>query len=244
MPLILAGIIMFGGSLVQGAIGFALGMIAVPLLVEAGFSLSQAVALTTLSIGIQVMFGAWQLRAHIPWPDVKLAAITRYLTVAIGILLLLRVEAMDAVAVKRLVGIGVLFGVIVRLTAGKLLRREWPVAASIAAFSLSGILQGLVAMGGPPLVLWMTTRDFQAREARAFTMTLFLLNAPLQVALLLLLSQTMSLEVILMALALSPLIYVGTTIGVRLGNRFSKERLNAVALAVLALIALKAIVFA
>ena len=74
---------MFFGSLVQGTIGFALGMIAVPLLVEAGFSLSQAVALTTLTIGIQVMFGAWQLRAHIPWDDVKPAAIVRFLTVAL-----------------------------------------------------------------------------------------------------------------------------------------------------------------
>ncbi len=240
MPLIWAGLIMFGGSLVQGAIGFALGMIAVPLLVEAGFSLSQAVALTTLSIGIQVVFGAWQLRAHIPWPEVKLAAITRFLTVALGILLLLSVEAMDAVAVKRLVGIGVLLGVIARVRAGKSLKREWPIAASIAAFSLSGVLQGLVAMGGPPLVLWMTARDFRAQEARAFTMTLFLLNAPVQVGLLLLLSQTMSLEVILMALVLSPLIYVGTTIGVRLGDRFDKERLNRVALAVLVVIALKA----
>lgn len=242
MALIWAGIIMFGGSLVQGAIGFALGLIAVPLLVEAGFSLSQAVALTTLSIGIQVIFGAWQLREHIPWDDVKPAAIARFLTVALGVLLLLNVEAMDTVGVKRLVGVGVLLGVIVRALAGRMAQREWPLVASIAAFSLSGILQGLVAMGGPPLVLWMTTRDFQAQEARAFTMTLFLLNTPVQVTLLLFLSQTMSLEVILMALALSPLIYIGTMIGVRIGDRFSKQLLNRAALAVLVMIALNAIV--
>ena len=241
MPLVWAGIIMFGGSLAQGTIGFALGMIAVPLLVDAGFSLSQAVALTTLSIGIQVMFGAWQLRAHIPWDDVKRAAIVRYLTVALGILLLLNIEAMDTVEVKRLVGAGVLLGVIVRIAAGKVMRREWSRAASIAAFGVSGVLQGLVAMGGPPLVLWMTARDFQAKQARAFTMTLFLLNAPVQVLLLLFLSQTMNLEVIMMALLISPLIYLGTTIGVRIGDRFSKSLLNKVALAVLVLIALNAL---
>lgn len=244
MPLILAGIIMFGGSLVQGAIGFALGMIAVPLLVEAGFSLAQAVALTTLSIGIQVIFGAWKLRAHIPWADVKLAASVRFLTVALGVLLLLSVETLDAGAVKRLVGFGVLLGVIARVAAGRSFRRDWPLAASIAAFSLSGILQGLVAMGGPPLVLWMTTRDYRAREARAFTLTLFLFNAPVQVGLLLFFSATMSLEVILMALVLSPLIYLGTAIGLRLGDRLNKERLNLAALAVLIVIALKAILSA
>ena len=242
MPLIWAGIIMFGGSLVQGTIGFALGMIAMPLLVEAGFSLSQAVALTTLSIGIQVMFGAWQLRAHIPWHDVKLAAIVRFLTVAVGVLLLLTVETMDTVGVKRLVGVGVLLGVVVRVVAGKLVRRDWPTAASIAAFSLSGVLQGLVAMGGPPLVLWMTTRDFRAQEARAFTMTLFLLNAPVQILLMLLLTQTMTPDVILMALVLAPLIYIGTTIGVHVGNRFSKPLLDKAALAVLVVIAVNAII--
>ena len=125
---------MFFGSLVQGTIGFGLGMIAVPLLVEAGFSLSQAVALTTLSIGIQVMFGAWQLRAHIPWGDVKLAAITRFLTVAVGVLLLLSVETLETDGVKRLVGFGVLLGVAVRIAAGKIAGGDWPTAASIAAF--------------------------------------------------------------------------------------------------------------
>lgn len=241
MSLLLAGVIMFGGSIVQGAIGFALGMIAVPLLVEAGFSLSQSVALTTLAIGIQVLFAAWKLRAHIPWQDVKLAAIARYLTVPIGVLLLLSVESLDADAVKRLVGLGVLFGVGLRMLARSETVRELPTAVSAAVFGLSGVLQGLVAMGGPPLVLWMTTRDFRANQARAFTLTLFLLNAPLQVLLLLFLSKTMTLDVLLLALILTPLIYLGTLIGVRVGDRFSKPLLNRVALIVLAVIAINAV---
>lgn len=241
MSLLLAGLIMFGGSIAQGAIGFALGMIAVPLLVEAGFSLSQSVALTTLAIGIQVLFGAWKLRAHIPWPEVKLAAVLRYLTVPIGVLLLLSVESLDTGAVKRLVGLGVLLGLGLRSLARGENVRELPLALSAAAFALSGVLQGLVAMGGPPLVLWMTTRDFRARQARAFTMTLFLLNAPLQV-LLLFLSKTMTVDVLLLALILTPVIYVGTLIGLRIGDRFSKQLLNRVALIVLVVIATNAII--
>lgn len=241
MSLLLAGIIMFFGSIVQGAIGFALGMIAVPLLVEAGYSLSQAVALTTLSIGIQALFGARKLRAHIPWPDVKPAAFTRLLTVAIGVLLLLNVEALGAVEVKRLVGLGVVLGVVLRAAARPGKQRDLPWPISLAAFSISGILQGLVAMGGPPLVLWMTTRDFNAKQARAFTLTLFLLNAPVQVALLLFLSRTLSWDIALMALALTPLITLGSAIGLRIGDRFSKPMLNRIALAVLLVIALNAI---
>ncbi len=240
--IILAGIIMFAGSVVQGAIGFALGMIAVPLLVEAGFSLAQAVALSSLSIGIQVVFGAWKLREHIPWSDVKLAAVVRYLTLPIGIGLLLSIENLNVDEVKRLVGLGLLLGVAIRALARDLARPELPRAASIAAFGLSGVLQGLLAMGGPPLVLWMTTRDFRAQQARAFTLTLFLLNAPVHILLLLVLSRTMSADVLLIGLVITPLIYLGTAIGVRIGDRFSKPLLNRVALAVLSLIALNAIV--
>ena len=241
MPLILAGLILLFGSFVQGAIGFALGMIAVPLLVDAGYSLSQAVALTTLAIGIQVMAGAWQLRDHIPWSDLKLAAVVRYATVPIGIALLLLVEDVNGSDVKPLVGIGVLIGVAIRLAAPQQLKRDLPLPLSVAAFAASGVLQGLVAMGGPPLVLWMTTRNFRARQARAFTMTLFLLNAPIQVLLLLFLSRTMSVDVIATALLLSPLIYLGTTIGVRAGNHINKLLLNRLALAALVVIALNAI---
>lgn len=241
MALLLAGVIMFGGSIVQGALGFALGLIAVPLLVETGFSLSQSVALTTLAIGIQVLFGAWKLRTHIPWPEVRLAAIMRYLTVPIGVLLLLSIEGLDTETVKRLVGLGVLLGIGLRSLARRGAARELPTAVSAAVFGLSGVLQGLVAMGGPPLVLWMTTREFRANQARAFTMTLFLLNAPAQVLLLLFLSQTMTVDAIFLALMLTPVIYLGTLIGVRIGDRFSKPLLNRVALIVLAVIATNAI---
>lgn len=242
MSLLLAGIIMFFGSVVQGTLGFALGMIAAPLLVEAGFSLSQSVALTTLAIGIQVLFGAWKLRAHIPWHEVRLAAIARYLTMPIGVLLLLSVESLDTEAVKRLVGLGVLLSVGMRCLARGETVRDLPTAVSAVMFGLSGVLQGLVSMGGPPLVLWMTTREFRANQARAFTMTLFLLNAPLQVLLLLFLSQTMTVDVLLMALVLTPVIYLGTLIGVRIGDQFSKQALNRVALIVLVVIATNAII--
>ena len=241
MLLLAAGAIMFAGSVVQGAIGFALGMIAVPLLVEAGFSLAGAVALTTVVIGLQALVGAWQLRAHIPWRDVKLAAGVRYLTVPIGIALLLSIESMDAELVKRLAGFGVLLGVAIRALAREKAERQLPLAVSAATFGLSGILQGLVAMGGPPLVLWLTTRNYRAQQARVFTLSLFVFNAPLQVFLLLILSQTMSVDVLLMALILTPVIYLGTTIGVRVGDRLSKPLLNRVALGVLLVIALNAI---
>ena len=233
---------MFFGSIVQGAIGFALGMIAMPLLIEAGFSLSQAIALTTMSLGIQALFGDWKLREHIPWADVKLPAAVRFLMVPIGVIVMLSIENLDVEVIKRLVGTVILIGVVVRKFGGGKAARDLPLAVSVATFGISGFLAGLVGTGGSPLVLWMTTRKFSAHQARAFLLTLFLINAPVQVLLLLFLSQTMSLDVALLALALTPLIYLGTTIGVGIGDQFSKPLLDNVSMGILVVIALNAII--
>ena len=156
-------------------------------------------------------------------------------------MLLLSVESLDAELVKSLVGLGLLLGIGLRLLARGQAQRDLPKAVSVAVFSLSGLLQGLIAMGGPPLVLWLTTRKLSAQQARAFTMTLFLFNAPVQVLLLLVLSRTLNLETLLLALLITPLIYLGTRVGLSLGDRFSKALLNNIALAVLLVIALRAI---
>lgn len=240
-PLISAGIILLFASFVQGTIGFGMGMIAVPLLITAGFSLSQSVALITLAIGIQVLFGTSQLRHHIPWQDVKFAIFIRMLAVPIGVLILLSFENMDTDKVKQLVGIAILIALAIRMMPTQKQKRDLPLLVNIGTFSISGILQGIVAMGGPPIVLWLTTRDYTAKQARAFIMTLFLFNAPVQILLLLFLSDTMSLTIIFIALMLSPLIFIGSYIGVSIGNRFSKQLLNRLAMAVLLIIAINSI---
>ena len=244
MNFFIAGSITFLGSLVQGAVGFAYGLISVPLLTWAGFDLSQAVALTTLSIGIQVAISSYKLRAHIPFKDVKLAAFIRYMTMPIGIIILLTVENFNRSQVKRIVGVIVLLSVLIRIFARVKPMSRIPTIVSIATFSISGILQGAVSMGGPPIVLWMTARDFTSQTARAFTLTLFLLNAPVQVLLLYWLSDNMNNSVILMAFLLSPIIFIGSLLGIRIGNQFSKDTLNKAAIILLLVISASAILTA
>ena len=191
--------------------------------------------------GIQEVFGVYDLREHIPWKEVKWAATVRLVAVVIGVLLLRSVENMDAELVKRMVGAVVLLGVLIRTVGGRRAKGEWPMPVSIAAFGVSGILAGLVGTGGSPIVLWVTSHDFPAKQARAFTMVLLLLNAPVQILLMLLLTETMTSDVFLLALVLTPVIYLGTEIGIRIGNRFSKPTLNKVELVILSLVALIAI---
>ena len=102
--LIAIGIIFFFSSILQGAVGFAFGLFAVPMLVWAGVNLSEAVAITSVSIFIQVLTSTYQLRIHIKWKEVRLATLVRYFTVPIGIVLLLALDTMDKTQVKQILG--------------------------------------------------------------------------------------------------------------------------------------------
>lgn len=241
LPIISIVLILLLGSLIQSTIGFGFGLIVTPLLVSSGLNLSEAVALVTVATGIQSFLSARQLRQHIPWQDLKLAVVIRYLFIPFGVLLLIYVDSLDPERVKQIVGIVMLIGIGVRLLARGQRQRQLPTWVTISTFSISGILQGAVAMGGPPVILWMTTRDFTAKQARAFTLTLFCLGAPVTLFVLVLLSDAVTLSTLLIPILLIPILFLGTSIGVRVGNNFSKPTLNWVALAVLMIIALQVI---
>lgn len=242
MPLLLsAGLIVLFGSTVQGAIGFAFGLIAIPLLLTTGFTLAQAVALTTIAIGIQGLTGTLQMRQHIPWPEVRLALLFRYMAQPLGVLILVSVEMLDTDHVRRIVGIMLLVSIAIRLLAQTRSIQHIPMPVSIGMFALSGFLQGMISMGGPPVVLWMTAKDFTSQQARAFTQTLSLFGAPVQIVLLILLAHSITPTILLLSFLLAPVMILGLSVGIQIGNRFSKPVLNVLALGVLVVIAVNAI---
>ena len=195
MPLILAGLILLFGSVVQGAIGFALGMIAVPLAGRRGLTACRkSVALTTLAIGIQVLAGAWQAAGAYPLEsEVRLAALVRYRdgTRSAYCCCYCRSRmsmATDSVKPLRrasayLLGVAAPSGRPAASRSAKSADSRSPAAACSA---VSGVLARLGRHGRAAAgVVDDHARLPRAKQARAFTMTLFLLNAPLQVLLLL-----------------------------------------------------------
>jgi len=70
--LVVIALIMTLGSFLQGALGFASGLVGVPLLVLSGFSLLEATVINFISTIVQNTAGAVQLRAHIDWSEVAL----------------------------------------------------------------------------------------------------------------------------------------------------------------------------
>ena len=233
-----AASILFFCSVIQSIIGFAFNLMAIPLLIWSGFSLAQAVALTSVPILVQVATATWKLREHVRWSDVLPASAIRYAALPVGISLLSWVNSLGTTTVKQVVG-GMLLLILstqrwVRIRPVEHLARGW----DLLAFSLSGLMLGMLAMGGPPVVLWLMAHDWSALRTRAFMAALFLLAAPVQLALLYWKLGDEVAPFFLLGLESAPLVIAGSLLGIRLGERLDRERLRRAILFFLLLTAL------
>ncbi len=223
---LLAAAILFGASLIQSMIGFAFNLIAIPLLVWSGFDLAQAVAMTSIPIFVQLSLSGWQLRAYIVPREIVRPALIRFLTLPAGIALLGWINAADSATIKTFVGI-VLLAILliqhsVRFTPRDDLHPLW----DWLAFGLSGLMLGMIGMGGPPVVLWLMAHDWHPKRIRAFVTALFWIAAPVQIALLYARLGEESARAFGWGLLLLPVVIVAALLGVRIGNTFDRARLQ------------------
>jgi hypothetical protein len=236
------GLTLFLGSILQGAVGFAYGLFAIPVLVWLGVPLNETVALMSVSTLVQVLIGAYQLRADIRWKEVWPATLIRVMTIPIGVGLLVVLSALESHQIKQFLGI-LLLAVLVVQTLWRVEPRDqvhpgW----KWLAFSSSGILHGMVAMGGPPVVLWVMAHHWTNRQSRAFLFALFCLAVPIQLGLLYVSFGQEMIPPMLTGLAFAPLVAAGSAVGVRLGNLMTKTMLRQVAFSLLFFIAFASIV--
>ena len=75
-------------SLLQTVVGFGAGLLGIPLLLLAGFSPVQAVAVVTVTSIIQSAIGSWKLRESVRFSDTKRPILIRLLMLPVGALAL------------------------------------------------------------------------------------------------------------------------------------------------------------
>jgi uncharacterized membrane protein YfcA len=224
--LLAAALILFVSSALQSIIGFAFNLLAVPLLLWSGFSLGQAVALTSIPILVQVSVSTWKLREAVVWSDVLPASAIRYLTLPVGVSLLYWVNSFEPVRVKQIVGLLLLLILAMQHFSRITPRARFSFGWDLLTFGLSGIMLGMIAMGGPPVVLWLMAHDWSALRTRAFMAALFLLAAPVQVGLLWWKLGEEVASAFAWGLGMTPLVVAGSLLGIRLGNRLDREKLR------------------
>jgi uncharacterized protein len=247
MPFSLAQIaavslVLFASSVVQGAVGFAAGLFGIPLLVLAGVSFPDAVAITLVAAAPQNIIPAWQLRREIDFRRALRPTIIRFAFLPLGVFALYLIGHENKDAASQLVGVIVLAIVIVQ--------RAWRVhpqphlhpAWEWLAFSLGGFLLGLCGMGGPPMVLWVLAHDWSMNRGRAFLFFIFATGLIPQALLLwLFFGESMLKAMLLGALALPPVL-VGLWCGLYLSRMVPDQMLRRVSVALLVLVAASAII--
>jgi len=215
--------IMTFGSVVQGAVGFASGLIGVPLLVLSGFSLPEAATINLISTGIQNATGAWKLWSELTASELLFPVILRWLVIPCGAYAAFHADQwLDPSQAKQLVGIFLLMVVIFlwgfRVSPRSHLHFGW----QGLAFSLSGFLMGFASMGGAPMVIYVNSLTWTATKSRAFLFFCSASALPVAVGAFWYQHGEKILPAAWIALCIMPLILVGLGIGLRLGQRLSK----------------------
>ena len=239
--LVIATVILFFSSMIQAMIGFAFNLISIPLLIWSGFSLAQSVALTSIPILVQLIINTWKLHDDVVWRDVLPLAAIRYVTLPIGIALLYLINNLDTTLIKQLVGVMLLLIIITQLFVSFKPRETLHFIWNILAFGMSGIMLGMLGMGGPPVVLWLMAHEWSAKRTRAFISALFLLAAPVQITLLYWKLGDQVSDAFMWAIAATPIVIISALIGVKIGNTFDREKLKKVVMVFLFLTAMVSI---
>jgi hypothetical protein len=215
--------IMTLGSLIQGAVGFASGMLGVPLLVLAGFSLPEAATFNLVSAGAQNMTGAWKLWPHLEPRELVFPVVARWLGIPCGTYAAYLADAhLDPGQTKQLIGIfllavvGLLWGF--RVSPRDYLHLGW----QSLAFTVSGFLMGFAAVGGAPMVIYVNSLTWNATKSRAFLFFCSASSLPIAVAAYWLEYGEKILPAAVTTICILPLLFVGLWTGFHLGHRLSK----------------------
>ncbi|MGN6134677.1 MAG: TSUP family transporter [Aureliella sp.] len=221
-------LILAGSACLQATVGFAAGLMGIPLLLWAGNTLPEAQVLIITAMLPQNALLVWKLRQHLdPW-EIAVPAAVRLSFMPVGLLALAWLVGNWSMAIQPLVGTMVLSAVATQLVRG----RPWLTAGRwywvLGTFGLSGVLQGLSGMSAPPMLLWVHGQRFSPNRARSFLFAMYLTNFVPQLALMFWTFGPTLLTSVLLALSALPLIMLGSLIGLRLGNRLGEKWLRPV----------------
>ena len=217
MGFLMAALIIFISSLVQGLTGFGFSVVALPLL-SLIMDIRQIVpSLVIYSIVLNVMVLANLLKYLRP-KQMLLLAVFGLVGIRIGIWLL---ASMDPGYIKIAAGIGLFLYSIALLTGFKKNSGESPLTKAGIGL-LSGILGGATSLSGPPIVLFLADKVEKQVFRANLTAYFFILNIfsiPAYIS-----SGIMTKSGFIQSLKLIPAVIIGVYIGIKLGDRVDEKK--------------------
>lgn len=240
--LILIGIILAIGSTLQSAVGFGSGLFSIPLIVWVGVPLPQTIVIALVSSMTQATWGCIRHHEHLDWRPALGLAVLRIAMLPVGIVLLAMLVSVGQERVKQVIGAALLTILFVQWLFRVKPREHVALGWGLLAGTSSGVLAGMVGMGGPPIVLWVMAHDWPSHKARTFLWCTFLMTMPISLGLYYLWFGSPILHAALVGLIFIPLTLIGSTLGLWLGGLMSRQRLRVAMLAMLIFVALASMV--
>jgi len=212
-------IVMLIASFVQGAVGFAFGMIAMGLsthLLDARMANILISPLAGLNIGLTL----WSVRKdiHIRNFAPMLAGQVIGLPFGLSILLYVSPEMLRLLVAVLLIYVG-LSRLYHRNRGRKPLRRIWGLFAGFAG----GILGGAANISGPPLIAYAARQTWEPRVFKASLLMIFIVSVALKSSFLAI-EGSLTPKIAMTAATLTPAILAGSWLGIQLFNRIDRDR--------------------
>ncbi len=214
------------GALLQSAVGFGMALVAVPLLVMAGRPLPIAVALVLGAALVQTAYGSYIAREHIRWPRAISFAAIQCVTLVGGVACMGLLVDRDTAAIKQAVGVAVMLVVTVQIVVRPAPREQLAIGWTLGAAGTAGFLSGLVGMGGPPLVLYALAHPWSRDTFRVFLWSQFLLVLPVLGGVLAVRFGAEILAWIALGVAMAPIVWAGSRLGLAATARWDRRRLQ------------------
>ncbi len=238
----LIGLVMTFGGVIQGAVGFASGMLGVPLLILSGFSLPEAATINLVSGGVQNIIGTWKLRSHLEPRELVFPVCLRWLAIPVGTYVAwLTDQLLSSAQSKQLIGTVLLVTVLLlwicRVAPRERLNAFW----QTLAFSTSGFMLGFATMGGSPMAIYVNSLTWSVAKSRAFLFTCSAAGLPIAVIVFLRQYGSRIIPAAITALIVMPGILAGLWVGLHLGHRLPKSLFRKITFALIVSIAAIAI---
>jgi hypothetical protein len=234
--------ILLASSIIQGAVGFAGGLFAIPLLMLTGMPLPEAVSVNMIASTVQNALGAWRLRREIDYGLVWRPTWLRFVALPLGVWTLSLVGSSNKDIASQIVGsiILVILAIQWLLSVPPQDKLHW--GWEIIAFMGGGFLLGLCGMGGPLMVLWVMAHRWPIIRAKAFLYFLFATGMIPQAFFLWFFFGPGIFTAMWLGILGTPALIIGMLLGLQLGSRLPDQVIRRLTVAILVLIATSAIV--
>lgn len=217
----IAAVIVLGAFVVRGMSGFGAGMVAMPLLVFV-IPIHTAVPMMGLLAFILFIFLTIRDRRDVVWDELKLLVPATILGVGAGALLF---KNLDSAVLLRLLGAFIMCFAVYVLAVHHFglpqvrCSRRWAPPVGFVGAAVDTMFGG---GGGTLVVVYMHLRGIGTIQFRATVAVLWFFEMIARLAGYAL-SGYYTLSTLLFALLMLPLVWAGTHIGERIGNRISQE---------------------